>query len=125
MVHGFRPTKVEEVETQYSRALKTRRAEYYLSPIRIADVQAASKLGGSCLALLLTIHYRSVVTGRDVVTLPSGLMSDFGIGRTVKGRGLKVLEAAKLITVTRASGNSARVKLVTRRKGNAPPMRSR
>jgi hypothetical protein len=99
------------------RDLKRRRAEHYLrGPIRIADIQAAAKLGHPCALLLLAIHHRVAVTGKDVVTLPSGFLSEFGIGRTLKGRGLRILENAKLITVKRAPGNSALIKLTARKK---------
>jgi hypothetical protein len=104
--------EVEEVETEVMRELKARRAEHYLrGPIRWADIQAAAKLGGSCLALLIAIHHRATVTGYDVVTLPSGYLSDLGIDRMAKWRALKMLEAEKFIIVMRSPGNSARIKL--------------
>src|SRR5262245_37436552 len=87
---GFHPTTVVEVETEYMRELKRRRAERYLrGPIRISDIHAATKLGGSCLALLVAIHHRITVTGRDAITLPSQVLSDFGVSRNAKARGLK------------------------------------
>jgi hypothetical protein len=89
--------------------------EHYLrGPIRIADIHAAAKLGGSCLALLLAIHHRATVTGYDAITLPSGFLSDFGVSRSTKARGLKMLEAAGFITVKRIRGHSAAVQLTTR-----------
>jgi hypothetical protein len=68
METGFRPTGVVEVQTEYSRRLKASRAEHYLyGPVRIADVRAASKLGGVCLVgvgrvLWLIVSEKSVVT---------------------------------------------------------------
>jgi hypothetical protein len=115
MERGFHPTEVVEVETKSMRELKARRAEHYLrGPIRFVDIQAAAKLGGNCLALLIAIHHRATLTGRDVITLPSGYLSGLGIGRTTKARGLKVLEKEKFIAVTRVPGNSARIKLIAR-----------
>ena len=116
----FRPTSVVEVETEYVRSLKARRAEYSLyGPIRIADIRAATKLGGSCLILLLLIHYRRAYTSKEAVTLPSGFLSEFGIGRSAKRRGLKSLEEAKLITVKCIPGNTAVIHLTTRAKRKA------
>jgi hypothetical protein len=113
----FRPTSVVEVQTEYARRLKQRRAEYNLyGPIRIADVQTATKLGGSCLPLLLAVHYRRAYTAKEAVTLPSGFLAEFGIDRSAKQRGLKGLEAAKLITVKRMPGHSAVVQLTARAK---------
>jgi hypothetical protein len=115
MEAGFHPTQVVEVETKYLRELKARRAEHYLcGPIRIGDIHAAAKMGGSCLALLLAIHHRGTVTGRDAVTLPTGYLSDFGISPTVKWHCLRALEAVKFITVKRTPGHSAVIKLTTR-----------
>jgi DNA-binding MarR family transcriptional regulator len=111
----FRPTSVVEVQTEHARRLKARRAEYSLfGPIRIADVQAAAKLGGACLALLLALHYRRAYTGAQSVTLPSGFLSEFGIDKSAKQRGLKRLEEAKLINVKRAVGHTVLIELRAR-----------
>ena len=92
MQSEFRPTSVVEVQTEYARRLKARRAEYSLfGPIRIADIQAAAKLGGACLALLLALHYRRAYTAQDAVTLPSGFLAEFGIDKSAKQRALKAL----------------------------------
>lgn len=115
METGFHPIDVVEVETKYMRDLKARRAEHYLrGPIRIADIHVAAKLGHLCALLLLAIHHRGTVTGKDAVTLPSGFLGDFAISRNAKARGLKVLERAKLIAVKRIRGHSAVVRLTTR-----------
>src|SRR5258708_7475033 len=108
METDFRPTSVVEVETEYARRLKASRAEHYLyGQIRMDDIRAAIKLGASCLALLLAIHFRRAVTGQEAVTLPSDFLAGFGIDKSAKHRGLKRLEEAKLITVKRIPGNTA------------------
>ena len=116
----FRPTSVVEVQTKYARRLKQRRAEYNLfGPIRIADVQTATKLGGSCLPLLLALHYRRAYTTQEAVTLPTGFLTEFGIDKSAKQRALKRLEDAKLIIVRRIPGHSAVVRLTARGKKKA------
>ena len=118
---GFRPTEIVEVQTATLRRLEARRAQHYLrGPIRMADIQAATKLGGSCLAVLLAIHHRQVVTKQEAVTLPSGLLSNFGIDKSAKRRALQRLELAKLITVKRIPGKTAVIKLTARTKRNVP-----
>jgi hypothetical protein len=83
----FRPTRIVEVPSTALRRLKVHRAEHYLrGPIRLADIKVAAKLGGSCLAVLLAIHFRCAVTKRNEVTLPSGFLSDFGIDKNAKAR---------------------------------------
>jgi hypothetical protein len=112
MTKAFQPTGVEEVETETMRRLKVSRTEHYLrGPIRIDDIRAATKLGGSCLALLLLIHFRRTVTGQSEVTLPNGFLAEFEIDKSAKQRGLKRLEEAKLITVERAAGHSVTIEL--------------
>lgn len=120
METGFRPAEIVEVQTAALRRFRARQAERYLrGPIRMADIQAAAKLSGPCLALLLAIHYRHAITKQTVVTLPSGILSDFGIDKSAKRRALLRLESAKLIRVTRDPGKTAAVELMAR----PPPCR--
>ena len=120
METDFRPTDVVEVQTEHARRLKARRAEYSLfGPIRIADIQTAAKLGGSCLPLLLAVHYRCAYTASEAVTLPGGFLAEFGIDKSAKQRGLKRLEEARLINVKRAAGHTAVVQLTARAKRKA------
>jgi hypothetical protein len=113
----FRPTKIVEVKTEASRRLTASRAEHYLhGPIRMNDIQAAAKLPGSCLAVLLAIHFRRAVTRQKAVTLPSGLLSNFGIDAAAKMRALRHLESATLIQVTRTPGKTAVVELMERHR---------
>ena len=119
---AFWPTKVVEVETATSRRINALREGHYLrGPIRLADIQTATKLGGSSLAVLLIIHHRRVVTKQEAVTLPSGLLSGFGIDKSAKKRALQKLEAAKLIHVERAPGRTAVVELIARRLSACRP----
>jgi hypothetical protein len=114
----FSPTGVREIETDYLRGLKERRSEHFLlgGHLRIADIQQAAKLGSSCLALLIAIHFRRDVTKQDAVTLSSGFLAEFGIDRNAKGRALRSLEAAKLVRVKRIPGKSALVQLTARKR---------
>lgn len=117
MKTDFRPTSVVEVQTKYARSLKALRAEYCLfGPIRIADIQTATKLGGSCLPLLLAVYYRRAYTAKEAVTLPSGFLTEFGIDKSAKQRGLKRLEEARLVDVKRTPGHTAMIELRAKRK---------
>jgi hypothetical protein len=113
----FRPTSVVEVQTETTRRLRASRAAHYLlGPIRIRDIEDAGKLGGSCLLLLLAIHFRRDVTGHEAVTLPSGFLARFGIDRSAKRRGLASLEQARLIDVNRAVGHTVVIKLRAKKR---------
>jgi hypothetical protein len=122
---GFRPTEIVEVRSATLTRLEARRAEHYLrGPIRMTDIQEATKLGGSCLAVLLVIHHRQVVTKREAVTLPSGLLSKFGIDKSAKWRALQRLELAQLIRVKRIPGKTAVIELTPWTKRKSPPFQS-
>jgi hypothetical protein len=47
------------------------------------------------------------------VTLPKGLLDQFGVTRDAKARALHALEQASLVGVERNSGKTTRVRLLT------------
>jgi len=102
----------KEVETRASRSAKNRRHGRFLKgPIPMVLISAAAKLPGQSLALYLAVHHQTALTGKPMVTLPSGLLDEMGIGRDAKARGLRHLENAGLVVVERLRGRSARVGL--------------
>lgn len=104
--------KATEVETGLTRRAKSRLEERFLKgPIPLRDIATAGRLPGRCLALLLAVHHRIALTRNTAVTVPSSLLTDFGISRSAKARCLKLLERAGLITVTRSRGRAARIQL--------------
>jgi len=101
-----------EVETSLVYQAKSRRSERFLKgPIPFREIKTAACLPGKSLALLLAIHHRIDLTGKTPITLPSSLLSEFRISRNAKARGLKYLEQAGLIRVTRSAGQTARIEL--------------
>jgi hypothetical protein len=54
----FRPTRVVEIETKWSKQSEARRAARYLVLPPLKEMAAAAKLPGKALALLLLIHHR-------------------------------------------------------------------
>jgi hypothetical protein len=124
----FDPVSVVEHETEWSRRRKASRAEAFVfGPIAIRDIQTATKLGGSALAVLLALFFRCGVKKTRTVTLPSALLAEFGINRDAKLRALKHLEQAKLIDVKRRAGHTAVISLCTKKRGKRhharPPQR--
>ena len=108
-----------EIETSLVLQAKSRRSGRFLrGPIPLKQITTAACLPGKSLALLLAIRYRIDVTGKTPTTLPSNLLSELGISRDAKARGLKYLEESGLIRVTRSSGQTARIELQLR--GNEP-----
>jgi hypothetical protein len=71
----------------------------------------ASNLPGKALSVFLLVHHRVAVTRSEWITLPKGLLDRFDVSRDAKARALQVLEEVSLVSVERASGRTARVKL--------------
>lgn len=111
------PTPEREVPTSASRARANRIDGRFLKgPIPLPEIAQAARLPGRSLALLLAIHHQTALTGKRVVTLPRALLTDLGIDKDSKSRGLKLLQAAGLVSATLASGKAARVELTSNRK---------
>jgi hypothetical protein len=101
-----------EVQTGLTRRAKIRRGQRFLKgPIPLREIAAAARLTGKALALFLLVHHQTDLTGKPIVTLPSKLLSDLGISRGAKARGLTLLENTGLISVTRSRGRAARIQL--------------
>jgi hypothetical protein len=108
--------KEVEVQTNLVRQSSIRRLERFLKgPIPLKDIAAAARLPGKALALYLAVHHRTALTGNPSVTLPAALLTDLGISRGAKARGLRALEQAGLITAAQSKGRTARIQLVNRK----------
>jgi DNA-binding MarR family transcriptional regulator len=101
-----------EVETAALRQSRRRRSDRFLKgPIPLHLIAAAARLPGRALAVLLAVHHQMTLAGKPSVSLPSGLLAEFGIDRDAKARVLHQLEQAGLIRVERTLGRAARVRL--------------
>jgi len=96
----FRPTRVVEIETKWSKQSEVRRAARYVVLPPLKEMESAAKLPGKALALLLLIHHRQRVLRKRQVTLPGSLLAQFGIDRSAKSRGLHHLREAGLIRIS-------------------------
>jgi DNA-binding MarR family transcriptional regulator len=76
------------------------------------EIAAAARLPGQSLALFLAVHHQTALTGRPSVTLPARLLSELGISRDAKSRGLKALEGVGLVNIARSKGKAARIRLI-------------
>jgi hypothetical protein len=89
-------------------------AKFFLHPkIEMLWVEKAAQLGLPALMVGILLHFRSVWSSRESVTLPKELLDKFHISRGVKQWALKSLEEAGLISVFRETGRSP---LITLRK---------
>ncbi len=107
---------VREVETEALRAHQRRQIGRFLKgPIPLDDIAAAARLPGAALAVFLAAHHRAALTRNVRVTLPRGLMEEFGISRDAKARALRHLASADLIQIEYRKGRPVVVTLCDRR----------
>jgi hypothetical protein len=101
-----------EVQTDLLRRSQKRWCERFLKgPISMREIAVAACLPGQALALFLAIHHQTALTAKPVVTLPAKLLMELGVSRDAKARGLKALEHAGLVYVSRSKGKAARIEL--------------
>lgn len=81
-------------------------------PIPIAWIGGAAALPGKALHLALAIHWLSGMNKGAPVKVPKKVLETFGLSMDAYRDGLKRLEAAGLITVTRLPGQSPFVRVV-------------
>jgi hypothetical protein len=101
-----------EVRTDALRGYERRASGRFLKgPIPIHPIALAARLPGQALAVYLAIHHRAALTRSCSVTLPKGLLEQFGVSRDSKARSLHALENASLVSVERCKGRTARITL--------------
>jgi hypothetical protein len=74
-----------------------------------------SQLPGKAFELWLLIRYRTDLTGKSEIALPSELLKEWGIRRDAKADGLRRLVEAGEIQIEHQQGHSAKVKLINAR----------
>ena len=88
------------------------RGRFLKGPVPLGWLAAAAKLPGRALHVGIVIWFRAGLTGRSSVRLSRAHVAPFGIDRYAKRRAMEELEAAKLISVSRALGRSPVVTLL-------------
>ncbi len=89
-------------------------------PIPLELLRRAAVLLGRALDLYILIRHLSDMRQGQAVTLPAGLLSDWGIDKFSKARALVSLEKAGLITVDRRIGIPVVVSVVNVARTGAP-----
>jgi hypothetical protein len=109
-------TQVKEIEIPFDRP--KRRTHFLKGPIPWREFSAAACMPGKALAVFVAIHHRVALTGMATVTLPKALLIELGVSRDAKARALRDLEGRSLISVERASGRTARIRLLALERSN-------
>jgi hypothetical protein len=110
-------TQVKEIEIPFDQP--KRRARFLKGPIPWRELSTAACMPGKALAVFVAIHHRVALTGMATVTLPKALLMELGVSRDAKARALRDLEGRSLISVERASGRTAKIRLLALKHSNA------
>lgn len=93
-------------------ARKRRNRRFIRGPLPWSQLCTASRLPGKAVVVWLLLHHRSRLRRQREVTLPNGMLAEFGVDRSAKARALRDLECAGLVWINRVQGQSPRVTLV-------------
>lgn len=89
-----------------------RRSRFLKGPVPLDWLAAAARLPGRALHVGIVVWFRAGLTRNRSVRLSRAQLVPFGVDRFAMRRALAALEAAKLLSVTRASGRSPVVTLL-------------
>ena len=78
--------------------------EFLKGPIPLHWWCLAASLPGKTLAIGSALWFKAGITKRNTIHLTGKLLAKFGVGRKAGYRGLKRLERARLISVSRYAG---------------------
>ena len=86
--------------------------KFFLHPkIEMLWIEKAAQLGNQALMVGILLHFRSVWSSKESVTLPKELLDKFHISLGVKQRALRSLEEAGLVSIAQETGHSPVVTL--------------
>jgi hypothetical protein len=97
-----------------------KKGEHFLKgPVPLIWLAQAARCGGKALHVANILWYRAGLKKSATIKVPGWTAKLFGLDRHAKTRGLKDLEEAGLVSVTRRQGSSPQVTLLEYRQ--APP----
>src|SRR5262245_40282839 len=97
---GWRPSRGQPSKQRFLKG-----------PLLLRQMAIISQLPGKAFELWLLIRYRTDLTGKSEITLPSELLKEWGIRRDAKADGLRRLVEAGEIQIEHQQGHSTKVKL--------------
>jgi hypothetical protein len=123
IMNGFNPNKFRlswnPTNQPVESRIKERRVgpkhqshKFLKGPVPLPWLMAAAQLPGKALAVGIALWFRSGLERSEKVTVPTTLLTLFGVNRHAKGRALLALERASLIAVERCHGKNPVVRLL-------------
>ena len=96
-----------------------KKGEHFLKgPVPLIWLGRAACCGGKALQVALILWYRAGLQKSSTVKVPGWTAKLFGLDRHAKTRGLKALEEAGLVSITRRQGCSPQVTLLEHRQAS-------
>jgi len=82
-------------------------------PVPLDWLQRAAQLSGKSLHVGVVLWYLAGLRKASTVSLPNGVLAEFGVDRHAKYHGLESLEKAGLVSVVRRTGRNPVITLCT------------
>ncbi|MDB3945439.1 hypothetical protein N9444_05970 [Gammaproteobacteria bacterium] len=96
-----------------------KKGEHFLKgPAPLLWLAQAARCGGKALHVAIILWYRAGLQKSETIKVPGGTAKLFGLDRHAKTRGLKALEQAGLVSITRRQGCSPQVTLLEHRQAS-------
>jgi hypothetical protein len=106
--------KPETIRVELIDPLGPRQPWFIRGPFSGEQFEIAARLPGKALAIWLLVHHQLRLRrkgGEEEITLPTALLERVGVDKFAKARALRHLVKAGLVTVTRQTGHSPRIRL--------------
>jgi hypothetical protein len=87
-------------------------------PVLLNWLAQAARCRGKALHVAIILCYRAGLLKSDTIKVPGWTAKKFGLDRHAKTRGLKALERAGLVSITRRQGCSPQVTLLEHRQAS-------
>ena len=111
------PSGEREIDIGWRPSLwQPSKQRFLKGPLLLRQMAIISQLPGKAFELWLLIRYRTDLTGKSEITLPSELLKEWGIRRDAKADGLRRLVEAGEIQIEHQQGHSTKVELINARK---------
>ena len=112
------PNSKDIDEIKSKRPPHHKQGEKFLKgPIPWNWLKKASQQSGKALHVAIAIWFLAGIERNRTVNLPNRVVTALGVSRFAKGRALKELERAGLVTVERTEGCNPRIKILEANKG--------
>ncbi len=102
----------EVLTPRRAQKLKKQNEEWLMGPVPLTVLRSANSVGRNTLYLWLILKHVSNLRKTSPVKITYSRLARYGISRMVVWRGLRALEQARLIRVSRSKGSALQVTVI-------------